>query len=441
MSLDNWDRIFRTIILGVVALLSIPSTSAKPISGLARSFSPQLIPVNTPHRAFQNNRQPGTLVKRDTNTWSGIAVFLGTKDGYEHYAFGPFDTNGRLISQEGILVYSQDDRLGGGSYGGIYTSELYELNTPRPPNQLTADTEGLNEDDRVNLKITDGRDGFYGAYVQYKLEHGCGDGAYYIARVQNNLFEPPNNDVPNGQSLVVMEDLFKDCEELLDEYGTMKMNGDTSSWVMDPLVMMRHAARGTKHMHDNGIIHLDLKPNNIMLKYDPAEDDSEEYIIYKIIDFDSAIDVAQRMANGGPWEYATTANYQPPGKFAVMRTSHICELTLPNLETRQDRTKVREWPYKYDVYSLGVTLFEAACPGLLHNDEKWDYVGEIGDEMRSPEDVTSFLEDVLDLDTEAHPTFFDILSWTLCEPAQRYDIATFLHRLENDLTEIPFIVV
>ncbi|MEA5621107.1 protein kinase [Cronbergia sp. UHCC 0137] len=94
-----------------------------------------------------------------------------------------------------------------------------------------------------------------------------------------------------GGSVVVMVDFFKYGDEYGEHYFKVCEKIDTSSLskeihTLEPkkrLFVMLTAAGALKILHSNGVIHLDLKPDNILIK------EWEGKQVAKIIDFDSSI--------------------------------------------------------------------------------------------------------------------------------------------------------
>lgn len=94
-----------------------------------------------------------------------------------------------------------------------------------------------------------------------------------------------------GGSVVVMVDFFKYGDEYGEHYFKVCQKVDTSSLSKEihkldekkRLFVMLTAAGALKILHSNGIVHLDLKPDNILIQ------EWEERQVAKIIDFDSSI--------------------------------------------------------------------------------------------------------------------------------------------------------
>ncbi len=94
-----------------------------------------------------------------------------------------------------------------------------------------------------------------------------------------------------GGSVVVMVDFFKYGDEYGEHFFKVCQKVDTSSFSKEihtleskkRLFVMLTAAGALKILHSNGIVHLDLKPDNILIQ------EWEGRQVAKIIDFDSSI--------------------------------------------------------------------------------------------------------------------------------------------------------
>lgn len=113
-----------------------------------------------------------------------------------------------------------------------------------------------------------------------------------------------------GGSVVVMVDFFKYGDDYGEHFFKVCQKVDTSSLskeihTLEPkkrLFVMLTAAGALKILHSNGIIHLDLKPDNVLIK------EWEGRQVAKIIDFDSSIlegeSIAAEFLVGDPVYYS-----------------------------------------------------------------------------------------------------------------------------------------
>jgi serine/threonine protein kinase len=113
-----------------------------------------------------------------------------------------------------------------------------------------------------------------------------------------------------GGSVVVMVDFFKYGNEHGEHFFKVCQKIDTSSLSKEihtleekkRLFVMLTAAGALKILHTNGIVHLDLKPDNILIQK------WEERHVAKIIDFDSSIlegeDISSEFLVGDPVYYS-----------------------------------------------------------------------------------------------------------------------------------------
>ena len=100
------------------------------------------------------------------------------------------------------------------------------------------------------------------------------------------------------------------------------------------------AAAGLEHIHRHGLVHLDIKPDNLGLQEDVSEDDGGRLHL-KILDFGLARSVSDPLDPGRGREVRGTLGYMAP------------ELLLQE-----------GWDARTDLYSLGMTLLELAT-GVL----------------------------------------------------------------------------
>lgn len=113
-----------------------------------------------------------------------------------------------------------------------------------------------------------------------------------------------------GGSVVVMVDFFKYGDEYGEHFFKVCEKVDTSSLSNEihkletkkRLFVMLTAAGALKILHSNGIVHLDLKPDNVLIK------EWEGRQVAKIIDFDSSIlegeSIAAEFLVGDPVYYS-----------------------------------------------------------------------------------------------------------------------------------------
>ena len=54
---------------------------------------------------------------------------------------------------------------------------------------------------------------------------------------------------------------------------------------MDRLKILSQAATGIGHLHSSNILHKDVKPANVLLKYQLQESGGQKHVVAKIADF------------------------------------------------------------------------------------------------------------------------------------------------------------
>lgn len=162
---------------------------------------------------------------------------------------------------------------------------------------------------------------------------------------------------------------------------------------------------GVSFLHENSIVHQDLKPSNILLKSDG-----------RVLISDFGI--------GHSFQYAAmvvgTPAYQAP---EVIDDSEIFDLSTENLLEEEEQAK--SYPGEEDVWSLGVTLYE-----LVFHDIPF-YGGNVFEIVRS-----ILMTDILEPPAPCDPTLWDLISKMLTvDPKQRITVQEILkHPYLHDTT-------
>ena len=137
-----------------------------------------------------------------------------------------------------------------------------------------------------------------------------------------------------------------------------------------------HAAQGLEHAHQRGVLHLDVKPSNILIQAEEG--------IAKITDFGSAVVVGEATASSLSPEGATPAyrawEQTPAGRRAGLRPD--------------ERT---------DVYGLAATLYELLT-GHLPASAGANYIPATCWRADLPQSLVALLEQALSHDPEQRPT-------------------------------------
>lgn len=155
---------------------------------------------------------------------------------------------------------------------------------------------------------------------------------------------------------------------------------------------------GVSFLHENSIVHQDLKPSNILMKSDGRA---------LISDF----------GIGHSFQYAAmvvgTPAYQAP---EVIDDSEIFDSTENILVIGKEETESRSNPGEEDVWSLGVTLYE-----LVFHDLPF-YGGNVFEIVRS-----ILMTDVLEPPSPCDPVLWDLISKMLTvDPKQRITVKEIL---------------
>ena len=124
----------------------------------------------------------------------------------------------------------------------------------------------------------------------------------------------------------------------------LKMNGDRGMKMSDVKRVARELLQALDHCHRCGVIHTDLKPNNVLLSHRQLVEENGLFMatpgnesLVKLIDFGSA-----RVSEEGDEHPVTTAPYRSPEAILYIK-----------------------WTSKTDIWSLGCLLVELFMGGRL----------------------------------------------------------------------------
>lgn len=202
--------------------------------------------------------------------------------------------------------------------------------------------------------------------------------------------------LPNGQVFFVMEYLQgQSLAQVLDGEPVMKP--------ARALPILRQVCKALGAAHDKGIIHLDVKPDNVMLLADKQRQDG-----VKVVDFG----IAGLLDKGGKEEkIAGTPEYIPP-----------------------ERATGAGYDHRSDIYSLGVMAYEMLTGRVpfAGDDPVMVLRKQVSDRPRPPTelvpDLPPRLEHVvlqmLSKDPDLRPQRMDVVEALLCEAQIEGGIAT-----------------
>jgi len=157
---------------------------------------------------------------------------------------------------------------------------------------------------------------------EFKLRERINDTTYIIKA------QDPRPCEYKGQSLVLLPMEFSDGKSMRQ---WLVQNQDIEKRQKAGLALFRHACLGVKAIHDAGLVHLDIKPDNILIVEGKA----------KIADFGIGRYGASQFANNPDQllhQGIGTPQYMSPEQFQVARQKDVGPAS--------------------DIYSLGIVLFE-----------------------------------------------------------------------------------
>lgn len=117
--------------------------------------------------------------------------------------------------------------------------------------------------------------------------------------------------------------------------------------------LIKRILHAISYISSNGIVHSDLKPENLLVEYNGNTAEDFNITSVKVIDFGSAF-------------YATNPssfNSNTP-EYMCPEITELLELTSYNKEKAKFLADLVDYPWAVDVWSLGITLLElvVSCP-------------------------------------------------------------------------------
>lgn len=184
--------------------------------------------------------------------------------------------------------------------GTLWEAIFYEFDEPRPRGDGLKDACG-SEWSGLVVKRSKGKEAFHGGKVRHMLEHG------YVPKVYKDLWIPPSEEYPRGESLVVMQRMGRDALGLLWSYPAAL--SAKRSWIakFNRLHMVLDLVTGLKYAHSYYLIHRDTTLSNLMQQIPTP---ATGYYRFQIIDWDTATNVDQETL----WDTKGSPRYMAPGK-------------------------------------------------------------------------------------------------------------------------------
>ncbi|KAG0600101.1 hypothetical protein M758_11G007200 [Ceratodon purpureus] len=149
-------------------------------------------------------------------------------------------------------------------------------------------------------------------------------------------------------SCIIMELMNEDLGTLLYNKRNRgkETNGSSPFLVLEDVDIMLQVGEGVNYLHNNKMVHRDLKPQNILMKSMKAKELDFGYIHVKVTDFglSHTKDCSARLSKLQP--NVGTTRYMPP---EVIRST---EKSSPK------STDLLSYPFKCDTYSYGMVCYE-----------------------------------------------------------------------------------
>ncbi|RLN53115.1 hypothetical protein BBJ29_005641 [Phytophthora kernoviae] len=199
-----------------------------------------------------------------------------------------------------------------------------------------------------------------------------------ILYIQMELCGTAVDSLPSSADTVATDrsDSHEPIHRILSQFNTSQQgrqqNGERSSWSntsekhLEGLKLFLGAVQGVAHMHSYGVIHRDLKPDNIFIHGDVAK--IGDFGLSKSVFADSSCDgmvsprerLQELGLSGDEYGDHTTAlgtfTYASPEQLGYRFSSSNL---LKNAATR---LKSAKYSIKSDIFALGVILLELCCP-------------------------------------------------------------------------------
>lgn len=179
---------------------------------------------------------------------------------------------------------------------------------------------------------------------------------------------------------IVLE--WADCG-CLEQYCTTTNSLDIS----EIATIFKQVIKGVKHLHENGIVHKDIKPSNVLLFSDGTAKISDFGIGHSFQSADSVV--------GSP-------AYQAPEVFGNDDDDY------------EEDSQINIDPIKEDVWSLGVSLYQLVfCKLPFSGNNEYEIAHNARENMLQydesvPEDLVDLLNGVLEIDPEKRFTMEQI---------------------------------
>ncbi|KAG0554685.1 hypothetical protein KC19_12G110500 [Ceratodon purpureus] len=152
----------------------------------------------------------------------------------------------------------------------------------------------------------------------------------------------------NRDSSIIMELMDGDLNKLLHNRG--EENNDSSPFpILEAVDIMLQVGEGVNYLHNNRIVHRDLKSDNILVKKVKVEESDYVYFHAKVTDFGISVkkDTTARLTI---LPQVGTSRYMPP---------EVIKSTEPNSQkSPSESVKTLSFPFKCDTYSYGMVCYE-----------------------------------------------------------------------------------
>ncbi len=304
----------------------------------------------------------GALSECPNGKLPDVQTFLGDHQGPERIFL---HQEMQAILEERVRGdYVLLEQLGEGGMGVVYRARLIRFAGPKVLKEIHPEALGVR--DREGLQ----------RWLQREIQ------AAELLGSHPNLVQYSDGGLrEDGTPFLIMEWIDgKDFRQILQDNGPLSIS--------DACQVARDAALGLAHAHSRGVIHRDIKPNNLMLS---------RFGIVKILDFglSRVTEAANLDAQLSVGKVLGTLDYLPPDRLLSHRVQPSSQALTPRRPTGSSGrssggspidVEEHERGVRGDVYSLGCTLYclLAGHPPFAHAEDPLSKIEAHAQEQPQP---------------------------------------------------------